>query len=368
MPDNKVNLVYYLGAGASANALPVAKDIPDRMNRLADLISNREYVQGKVRGYNTEEERLTDSGDYVPKLDSPKFVCKIYKDMKWLAKSVSRRSVDMLARRHYLQKQAKDLRRLKKALSVFILLEQAQSSADYRYGDFFSYLLDHDREEEIAMPTDVRVISWNYDQQFERAFAEFLHDSEKRAAGRKLQVIPGTSEPIYDDIFSICKLNGSAGVRIDVDGKTMENPDAYVYDDDQIQALSSATRFYQQIQQIAHERYEPELRFAWESASRRDNVLERIEKFAPVDTVVVIGYSFPLFNRDLDREILDMLKPKRVYVQVAEDYPAVTDRLLGLGIDRARIDVVHDQDQFHIPSTYSPSERMSRSTRERTNP
>ena len=38
MPDNKANLVYYIGAGASANALPVAKDIPCRMNRLADRI------------------------------------------------------------------------------------------------------------------------------------------------------------------------------------------------------------------------------------------------------------------------------------------------------------------------------------------
>lgn len=347
MPDNSVKLVYYMGAGASVNALPVAKDMPARMNRLADLIPADTAFRPSIH---------------------PEQVEPICKDMRWLAKSAADRSVDVLARRYYLQKHSDDLLRLKKALSVFVLLEQAPKPADFRYGDFFAYLLGHDSAGKIAMPTDVRVISWNYDQQFQRAFAEFFHpDRDNRDVGEMLQVMPAnTSQELqksfYDDIFSICKLNGNAGVRL-IDAKTASHmPDSYVNNDpkyDRQDAMTAATHFYE------HERHKPELRFAWERDRRRDDALERIEKWrVPVDSVVVIGYSFPLFNRDLDRKILvDTLKPKRVYVQVAGDDAAVTDRLVGLGIDRASIDVVHDQSQFHIPPTYSPTERMSRATR-----
>ena len=216
------------------------------------------------------------------------------------------------------------------------------------------------------MPADIRVISWNYDQQFERSFAEFIPESAydaRRAVDAELQVVPsvGSQREFFNDIFSIFKLNGSAGVR--VTGETMtENPDAYIYQDldDPSLACRAAIRFYDE---VTNNRATPHLKFAWEHDSRRATELARINMLGPVDTVVVIGYSFPLFNRDIDHEILDTLSPREVYVQVACEHEAVADRLMGIGFKSKTIKVIRDQDQFYIPSTYSPKTRLSWSTR-----
>ena len=103
---------------------------------------------------------------------------------------------------------------------------------------------------------------------------------------------------------------------------------------------------------------EPYLQFAWEDDRRRVEILERIEGFSPVDAVVVIGYSFPLFNRNLDRVVFEKLGPKEVFLQVAGD-DAVKDRLVGLGVKSDIIRIVGDQNQFHIPCSYSPADWKS---------
>ena len=88
-------------------------------------------------------------------------------------------------------------------------------------------------------------------------------------------------------------------------------------------------------------------------------VLDYIGGFSPVDTVVVIGYSFPIFNRRLDRVVFEALRPKEVFLQVAGD-DAVTDRLVGLEVEPEIVKVVGDRDQFFIPYSYSPRAWMSR--------
>lgn len=70
--------------------------------------------------------------------------------------------------------------------------------------------------------------------------------------------------------------------------------------------------------------------------------------------MVVIGYSFPLFNRNLDRVVFEKLGPKEVFLRVAGD-DAVKNRLVGLGVAPKLIRIVDDQNQFHIPYSYSPA-------------
>ena len=348
MPTNKVKLVYYIGAGASAKALPVAKCMPDRMERLVAFLRAGCFdLQGR---------------DEV--LD------RICQEMESLADRATRSSVDVLARRYYLQGKTDELRNLKFALSAFLLVEQARRPPDPRYGDFFAYLVDRDTRGRLAMPADIRVISWNYDEQFERSFAEFFAESSyqiRRQVDRDLQVVPsvgterGTERRAYDDIFSIFKVNGSAGVR-DTGCHLTVNPDTYVHEE---RDLSPTVRFIIHFyEQVYVEGHMPSLQFVWEDNSRRECELERIERFAPVDSVVVVGYSFPLFNRDLDRRMLDALDPQEVCVQVARDDEAVTDRLVGLGISSDTIKVIRDLDQFYFPSKYSPKRRLSWPTRD----
>ena len=216
------------------------------------------------------------------------------------------------------------------------------------------------------MPTNMRVVSWNYDMQFEKSFAEFIPDSdlsEKRNSGMMLQTVPTgvESNEHYAGIFSIYKLNGTAGTR-DNHEMLIKSYDPVIFGQlDRFSGLLSLTlHFYDK---VTSGNDEPYLQFAWEDDNRRDNVLDLIERFSPVRTVVVIGYSFPQFNRYLDRKVFDLLAPEEVFLQVAEDGSSVKDRLIGIGVAPEMIRVVNDMDQFHIPHAYSPSAWLSQKSR-----
>ena len=242
---------------------------------------------------------------------------------------------------------------------IFKTTHGARRPADPRYGDFFAYMVDRDMYENLAMPADVRVITWNYDDQFEKSFADYFeHPDHRREVGSMLQVTPatGTSADHYDDIFSIYRLNGAAGIRKRSDQLT-HYFNAFVQDRRNLSAALRLTlHFYRNVSSVTDFPY---LQFAWENDTRRANILDHIVGFSPVETVVVIGYSFPIFNRRLDREVFEALRPKEVFLQVAGDN-AVTDRLVGVGIKRELIKVVGDRNQFFIPYSYSPHAWMSR--------
>ena len=111
-------LGYYIGAGASANSLPVVKDMPCLLRELANKIAT--CTEGDNLNGRMEE---------------------IVGDLRWLADSSEEfTSVDALSRNCHFRADTEQMTRLKKTLVAFFLLEQAQRSVDPRYRDFLSYL------------------------------------------------------------------------------------------------------------------------------------------------------------------------------------------------------------------------------------
>ena len=97
----------------------------------------------------------------------------------------------------------------------------------------------------------------------------------------------------------------------------------------------------------------PTMRFAFESGFSR--VLDDVQLlFAKADTLVVIGYSFPFFNRKSDKLILDTLSSiERVFLQVLpEDAKAIETRMRSLKGDLPKIQFVDDQDLFFVPHDF----------------
>ena len=183
MPNNKANLVYYIGAGASAKALPVAKCMPDRMKGLVAFLRDGCFdLQGR-------EDDLD----------------RICRELESLAdRATPYASVDDLAWQYYIHGKTDEFLRLKSALSAFLLAEQARRTPDHRYDTFFRCLVGRDAGTRLAMPTDVRVISWNYDEQFERSFAKLIPErscDDRRNVDKDLQVVPavGTERALSAD-------------------------------------------------------------------------------------------------------------------------------------------------------------------------
>ena len=341
-------LGYYIGAGASARSLPVAKYMPCRLQELANKTAAFAECSDNLNGR----------------------VAEIAGDLRWLADSSQERtSVDALAHNCHLRADDEQMARLKKALAVFFLLEQAQRPVDPRYRDFLSYLGQLDERRNVAMPTDVRVISWNYDMQFEKAYAEFLHPDDYPRVAIALQIVPGLGDSAYcSECFSIVKLNGTASMVLE---KTKPHPviEQMAKDEDRVREKKVLAREYKTLSNVRFQRY-PASRLALTTMTRvslpistslgktmswRNHALSGI---ASVETLVVIGYSFPLVNRDVDHEILTrLLRPEKLYVQAGRDGPAVKERLAGLGVNAERVSLVEDVGQFYIPHPYSPSER-----------
>ena len=335
-PD--VSLVYYIGAGASANSLPTVENTLHRMSSLANGLDPEklDLSDAQTRSLGDLREKMQ---DLVNRLRGGT-------------------SIDLLARQHYLRGETEDLNSLKATLSAFFVLMQAKDPVDRRYGYFFAYMADRDKRGTLVMPTNVRVISWNYDGQFEKSFAEFFKNHEqRRQVIRALQVVPPvTRAQHHGGFFSIYKLNGTAHIRIAGSGLPLQHHEAFI--GDQPSPQTAARLVLDAYKECIEQKTEPYLQFSWENDRRREDVLALIKEFSPVATLVVIGYSFPVFNRDLDKQVLELLDPQQIFVQVNQQYPAVFDRLRGL-LTKAEINEIRDVDQFYIPHRYSPSERRA---------
>ena len=69
------------------------------------------------------------------------------------------------------------------------------------------------------------------------------------------------------------------------------------------------------------------------------------------DVLVVIGYTFPFFNREIDRKILNHLRPQvKVYIQdkypnrIKQNFRAVKNT-----IPEGHIELKEETDQFFLP-------------------
>ena len=95
----------------------------------------------------------------------------------------------------------------------------------------------------------------------------------------------------------------------------------------------------------------PTLSFAWENEGSNYSVVQdSIEAVKDCEVLVVIGYSFPFFNREIDRQIFKgMLKLKKIYIQdpapqrIGQRLSAVTN------VDSKGFIYWEDTSQFGLP-------------------
>jgi len=152
-----------------------------------------------------------------------------------------------------------------------------------------------------------------------------------------------------DNGFGIFKLNGTTGT-VDTDWRR-----TYLYLSNlRVQVdknfISDLTSRYGRIMYLKHP---SSLSFAWEGNDEEDSFINKVIQSAN-DTValVVVGYSFPFFNRDIDRRIVGSMKNlKRVYFQTP-DADNLKERFQALRDDLESKNLVckYDCNQFLLPN------------------
>lgn len=342
----KPRVAYLFGAGASANALPMVRDMPLKMEEHAETI----------RGYRE-----------VP----PPASVKLHGNMPWqsaidqyanamhaLAENAKgHESVDTYAKKLYFgyRRTEAELKELKILLTTFFsFLQRPACPIDSRYDGFFaSLLVDGGSVPKVA--EDVIMLSWNYDLQIPRAFGPYWGDDRIDVLMESLGVTTLDRLSSYQRTPRLIHLNGIAAWE---NSRTL-TPVLPVDASDDIERVGWLLQHFLVGKEswealvVRHRHYLTMLRFAWEGDAQTSSGLEKLKEYlSECETLVVIGYSFPFFNRPIDRELIGrMSKLKKVYIQTTPlSVRGVTNAFRAIPLGRElEVEAYDSVDKFLLP-------------------
>ena len=331
---------YLFGAGASCNSLPILKEMNNVMGKQIEFISNKE---NQFPCFMNNEENITECRkEYIS-------------DLEWLKKASEKHaSVDTFARKLYLQENKNDLLKLKNCLSVFLFIEQLHNPVDPRYDTFFATLL----ESKFKMPEALNIISWNYDMQFELAYQIFSNIKDIYEAQSTLGVYSKHNDNWRSNErkdFGIYKLNGSTIVYESSNSRNIKGHVKSIKETLDIETLNEIFKNYHCFKKEPNKHLQG-ISFAWEEdklvIGGKDIVNITKNKTKDTEVLVIIGYSIPFFNRNIDRDIIkNMTKLEKVYFQ-APDTNGLIERFNSIRNDLSPTNLVPITDctQFYIPN------------------
>ncbi|MFC5192916.1 hypothetical protein ACFPIK_14160 [Algoriphagus aquatilis] len=327
-------IVYLIGAGASAHALPIVYKIPEK---LEEVINDLDKIKILTGISENDLEKI----DYA------------VNDLVWLKNESSKHaSIDTFAKKLYVKKKIEDLRRLKSSTGLFFSILQVKYKVDPRYDQFIASIIGDSVRD---LPKEICVISWNYDNQFELAFKEYSENYDCEVQEAFLGMIHKNHlNNLEKDKFNIFKINGTSGCFTYGDGSKnnlLKRLDQK-YDNNFLKR--SVDNYIEICHSLEYPNFKPLMSFAWERNNSFDALITQLKSvISECQTLVIIGYSIPFFNRKIDKEILDTMENLRtIYIQ--DMFPdTIKQRLFQLipisEQKSIRVEYSNDLNQFLIP-------------------
>jgi hypothetical protein len=335
------NITYLFGAGASANTIPVVKYMNKRFSTIKYFLSQKMKRNINEHSFKSLPKKLQDYNSLISEIMS---------DLEWLETECGRhQTVDTLARKYYLT-DSNDLFRLKKVLIIYFTIEQLTfykfSSSDkdtfikkreLRFDSFFASILMKEDNKPTSIKKNIKILSWNYDLQIELALKNYI-DKPISELKNEIKIYPNHDSMNFlqnidfsNDSFVALKINGNAMFS----NPTMIKNSIFKSVFDTFNLIQDADEMLGEILEEYHivskinngEHLQKSLlyfNFSWELNKsfqnkylNYDSHIELAEKIASeTEYLVIIGYSFPVFNRELDRRIINkMSNLRKVYIQ-----------------------------------------------------
>jgi hypothetical protein len=358
--DMSGRITYLLGAGASVGEPPEATKMPmvsgfkeyfdlakeETWQWMADTLNARE-INGQIEFHQNT---------HAPIMDEARDIINFIKSAA--LQNIDHFSIDTYAKKLWFQNRRDENLKLKALLSSIILGCQLNRGLDKRYEAFIASTLARHRLAGIAMPSNLNVLSWNYDLQFEEALFNVRPDSFNELFADFFK------EPLFEANkygFNYAKLNGAAGIwefegQIFKSGKFDELRKRY-QDKDQTFTLYAYMNALKKTKERRKDALDNNdwtgIRFAWEQgiaywenqfknmASEEDNIL------------VVIGYSFPNYNYEIDSKLLEVFKFDKVFLQCGSKNKEINERISSiydyLGFKGYKIEPIEGKTEFYIP-------------------
>lgn len=348
-------VTYLLGAGASAGKRTESGSIIEGLPCVNEINSSLLNIIRILNDYLIPDDINSD-----PKLglDSKKdweiarrellsLFSKLLSDIK------NHATIDTFAKKLKLQGRRGEFSVLEQLLSLFFIYEQIIRTPDSRYDTFLANILN----DNSSFPKNIKIISWNYDSQIEIAYNEYNKNLNNLNIGSK-------THKDYQE-WNILKLNGTANfnkherefieIRKDVLNEiaeiksTLNNNSVISGKEGQLKLK----KFLMLYKSYVHNKTDnTDLSFAFDYTSHSEAILQRSHEIInDTDALVIIGYTFPFFNREIDRKVLSRLSPKaKVYIQdlapekIKESFKAVLPN-----ISDENISLIRDVTQFYLP-------------------
>ena len=366
-------VVYLMGAGASrghrgrdadgkedpsyiTEGLPIVKEIPKRLDIIASKYADLKYDEG------TLFEKQT-----VP-VDLGKAKKNLVEGLHWLRANSEKSTIDTFAKQLMLTEQIDDYIKLKRLLSIFLLTEQFVNRPDSRYVNFLTSVLQRNGDGRLRITDEITILTWNYDSQFDIAYKYFLsagQNPEKidfpEQLGIDIHNSYNTRKKVSghpdDGRRQIFKINGSASFVADYSLAHF-----YEYRNGNLSDELAKTLLwtYDASYYIGAERPERKclLNFAWdkqEEEFEKEYNHRLLDAIKDATALVIIGYTFPFFNRETDTMLLKgMQNLQNVYIQdkfpktVKQSFVPILQKA-GHKIDVNDIQLYDDTTQFFLP-------------------
>ncbi|HKR05530.1 MAG TPA: hypothetical protein VJY62_12925 [Bacteroidia bacterium] len=320
---------YFIGAGASFNAIPVYQNVEAGKESFKENLTYELKQFAEIKNVYTDEivSKNMHSGEFQTNIE--KLSLELNTDINWIEEETKGHyTVDTLARRLALLNDKPNLKRLKALLSIYFLKKQIPDKYDPRYDTLLAALLEENsndpqsktRETPAAkLPDNIKIISWNYDYQIEMAYGKYCgYPPNLISFQEDLKVFPrdhAEAKVAYIDDINIVKLNGTAAYYTDQDD-TISHFEKYIsasifQPDNYIKYLKAyrAAKNYKGENSIFN--------FAWERNKITDHSLKLAQDIISETTkLIIIGYSFPYYNRIIDKAIFYSLnKAEEIVIQ-----------------------------------------------------
>lgn len=306
-------VTYLFGAGASCNKLPMVSNMPQRMSDLISELDERIYKNYKSK---SQAAKLLQIKESVEK----------FKNHLWSLKDTAlvHSSIDTYFKKLWLTNNLNTYYTHKNTYIYYLFIEELFSGLpDMRYDTFISSLLEK-KDDKIKLIKPINFMTWNYDMQFEKAMLQYISHNQTE----------------IENLFNIIKLNGSLtkgdfftlnqnyhmpGVKKDfIFEKIFKDYTSFNY---------TKTK----------PNFDSNLQFSWEKENAN---ISSHHQLSLTERLVIIGYSFPFFNRNVDRNLFGehaMPRLKKVYIQVdAKDIESVAMRFRSI-----RPNFTHDKMSYN---------------------
>ncbi len=324
---------YLLGAGASANALPIVSNMHKRMLNFLKI------MEAKLTHKHLEWKPLYEMVDMSKKYGTPDTYAKILKFQNDSRYEEFKSFISLFMLFEQIGFKREELSYSFKEEELDAIAE----NLDYRYAQFIASIFDKVDPRTLTQ-TQVRIITWNYDIQFEILLNSILKSGHAEVMNSTGWRINDALEAEDTSLGLITRINGCC------DFSTEKNVKDFVYRN---MSLGEFSECFEDIIFSSRTEKKNYLSFAWENEGNSNSSLSRIRAYEILKrtrSLIVIGYSFPNFNRNVDIAMLRDFEG-RIYIQGGSSTHQIESRMKTcLNTRQKVIEAIAYTDQFYIPN------------------